>query len=305
MLTEKEKALNAFFERQKSVLVAFSGGADSSLLAATAVAANGEKALAVTLKTELVSDRELKNARETAQTLGISHLVLEKNLLEFPEIGRNQKNRCYMCKKKMLETLIAYAEANGFETIVEGTNGSDVLLSESNQIPRPGYSALMELKREQAEKKNRGENAPQIETPLAEFNISKEEVRVLAARRRLPVADKPSMSCLATRFSYETPLTRERLKTVDRAEKQAEEAGIRQIRIRVHTDAAGRNIARIEIDKAEEPLFFGNENQTLRENLTAFLKQNGFSYVTCDLEGFRSGSMDISGRQEKGRDNDK
>ncbi|MDR2944262.1 MAG: ATP-dependent sacrificial sulfur transferase LarE [Methanosarcinales archaeon] len=284
--TDKEHSLSAFFEKQKSVLIAFSGGVDSSLLAAFAAAA-GIKALAVTVKTELVSEREIQNASETADEIGIPHLIIEKKMLEIPEIKNNQKKRCYACKKEMFEMLLKYAEDSGFETVIEGTNNSDRLMNDSKEIPRPGYSALLELKENRAGKK------PKIETPLADLKMTKEEIREAARRKKLSNADKPSMSCLAARFSYETQLTSEMLKTIDTAEQMIENIGARQIRIRRHTDDAGRNIARVEVGKEEEKIFFEEKNQKKIEEFIAFLKRSGFSYVTIDLEGFRSGSMDI------------
>lgn len=284
--TDKENALSAFFENQKSVLIAYSGGVDSSLLASFAAAA-GIKTLAVTVKTELVSGREIQNASETANEIGVPHLFIEKRILGRPEIKNNQKNRCYVCKKEMFETLLTYAEDNGFETVLEGTNYSDKLMNDSKEILRPGYSALLELK------EKRGGKRPKIETPLADLKMTKEEIREAARRKNLSAAGKPSMSCLATRFPYETQLTPEMLKTVDAAEQMIENIGARQIRIRCHTDAAGRKIARMEVGKEEEKIFFEAKNQKMIAEFIAFLKQNGFSYVTVDLEGFRSGSMDI------------
>lgn len=284
--TDKDQALSAFFEKQKSALIAFSGGVDSSLLASFAAAA-GIKALAVTVKTELVSDREIQNASKTANEIGIPHIFIEKKLLDVPEIKNNQKNRCYICKKEMFETLLAYAEDNGFETVIEGTNYSDKLMNDSNEIPRPGYSALLELK------EKRGEKYPKIETPLADLKMTKDDIREAARRKNLSVAGKPSMSCLATRFPYETQLTSEMLKTIDTAEQMIENIGAGQIRIRCHTDTSDRTVARIEVGKEEGKIFFDEKNQKAMEEFITFLKQNGFSYVTVDLEGFRSGSMDL------------
>lgn len=292
----KEKKLTDFFKNHQNVLIAFSGGADSALLAAAAVTAGttaGTKMLAVTVKTEFVPDKEIQTAQETANEIGISHIFIEKNLLDFPEIKNNQKNRCYVCKKELLETLLKYAEENGFETVVEGTNYSDVQLNEAGKIPRPGFLAIQELKKRQNEKKDRGKISPSIESPLADLKITKEEVRNIAQNKNLSVSKKPSGSCLATRFSYETEITADHLKTIDSAEQKIKEIGAKQIRIRCHTDTAGRNFARIEVEENEKKIFFDQKNQTVVEELIVFLKQSGFSYVTVDLEGFRSGSMDI------------
>jgi len=137
-IAEKEKALEAFFEKQKKVIIAFSGGADSSLLASAAMsaAAAGVHSLAVTVKTELVSGREIENARAAAVEIGIRHIILEKEMLKNPEIENNRQNRCYACKKELLTFLLEYAAENGFEIVVEGTNHSDKLMSETGKIPR-------------------------------------------------------------------------------------------------------------------------------------------------------------------------
>lgn len=313
---EKEKALEAFFDKSGKTIVAFSGGADSSLLAAAAAAATGAVTadtptadtliadapapgiapliLAVTVKTELVSDKELKNACETANEIGIPHIFIDKKILGIPEIENNRKDRCYVCKKEILNTILEYAAENGFDTVVEGTNYSDKLMNDTDEVPRPGFSFISERKEFQ-EKQNEKSGAvfPKLYTPLADLEITKEEVREIAKRRNLSVAGKPSMSCLATRFSYDSKLAPELLKTIDEAEKILEKTGAKQIRIRVHTDTAGRKIARIEVNKNETEIFFDEKNQKIIEELILFLKQNGFSYVTADLEGFRSGSMDI------------
>ncbi|WNY29329.1 Pyridinium-3,5-bisthiocarboxylic acid mononucleotide synthase [Methanimicrococcus stummii] len=299
-IDEKEKALTSFFENHKKVIIAFSGGADSALLAAAAAGAATSPdtdALAVTVKTELVSDREIQNARDVANEIGITHIFIDKKILELPEIENNRKNRCYVCKKEILTTLLEYAKENGYETVVEGTNYSDVLMNEANEIPRPGFSFISEQKEIQRKRKEANQKSgavlPKLQTPLADLKIIKEEVRELLKKRKLSVAEKPSMSCLATRFSYDSKLNPVLLKTVDRAEEMLSVTGAKQIRIRCHTDSAGRNIARVEVGIEDGKVFFDAGNQKIIGEFIEFLKANGFSYVTADLEGFRSGSMDI------------
>ena len=287
---EKERALEACFRTDRKMLIAFSGGADSALLASAAAAAAGDKALAVTVKTELVSEKETENARKTAAEIGIKHIIIEKDMLKIPEISRNRQNRCYACKKEMLTALLEYAAENGFEAVAEGTNESDRRLNEKEIIPRPGFTFIAEQKERQKTPEYRG---PVLMTPLADLGITKEDVRALGKRRNLSAAGKPSMSCLATRFPYDAELTPDILKTIDTAEDMLAEIGAEQIRIRCHADGAGRKIARIELGKEETGLLFKAGNREKTEKLIAFLKQNGFVYATADLEGFRSGSMDI------------
>ncbi|MCL2863781.1 MAG: hypothetical protein FWE54_06895 [Methanimicrococcus sp.] len=307
---EKEKALEAFFENQKKVIIAFSGGADSSLLASAAMSAAmsaatsaaGAAPLAVTVKTELVSCREIENARAAAEEIGIRHVIIEKEMLKNPDIENNRQNRCYACKKELLTSLLEYAAENGFETVVEGTNESDRLLNETGKVPRPGLTFISEQKERQKERQNKNENkneskkengGPVLMTPLIDLKITKEDVRELLKRRNLSVSGKPAGSCLATRFPYDSKLTPGLLKTIGAAEEMLAKTGAKQIRIRRHTDAAGRNIARIEVGSDEGGLFFDEKNKMKIDELISFLKQNGFVYVTADLEGFRSGSMDI------------
>jgi uncharacterized protein len=128
-----------------------------------------------------------------------------------------------------------------------------------------------------------------------DLKITKEEIRKLAAERNLKTAQKPSMSCLATRFSYDMPLAAEMLKLIDDAEKMLNDIGFIQVRIRCHVDLEMRKIARIEVEKSEYPLFFDDKNKTRINDFVLFLKQNGLTYLTVDLEGFRSGSMDLTG----------
>ena len=285
---EKDQALKNYFSQKKSVLIAFSGGVDSSLLAAFAAEAP-VKSIAVTLKTELVSEKEIENAAETAKEIGINHIILEKSVLRISEIAANRQNRCYICKKEMFQTLLKFAEENGYETVLEGTNYSDIENRSTQNELRPGYSALLELNEIQ---KKRGGSLPTIETPLADLKFTKGEIRESAKQKKLNSADKPSMSCLATRFSYDEKLTAELIQTIDAAENMLFEMGFSQTRIRCHSDSKQRRIARIEVEKNEIGLISKDENIEKINPLILFLKQNGFLYVTVDLEGFRSGSMD-------------
>jgi uncharacterized protein len=291
-LEDKKNCLENFFNLQKSVLIAYSGGIDSSLLASFAAKTPHLKALAVTFQSELVSEREIKGAQKTAFDIGIPHIVLNQKLLGIPEIQNNKKNRCFVCKKEIFQKLLIFAKENGYDVILEGTNYSDIEMNNENKVLRPGFAALEELKQEQ---KKKGLLFPSIASPLADLKITKEEIRMLAAENNLKEPQKPSMSCLATRFPYETLLTSETLKMIDDAEKMLIGIGFTQVRVRCHTDLEKRKIARIEVDKSEFPLFLDDKNKKQINDFVLFLKQSGMTYVTVDMEGFKSGSMDLIG----------
>ena len=303
-LEDKKNDLKNFFCRQKNILIAYSGGVDSSLLASFAAETPHLKALAVTFQSEFVCDREIEDAKKTALDIGIPHMVLNQKFFDISDIQNNRKNRCYVCKKELFRQLLIFAEENGYDLILEGTNYSDIGMGgadfsgaetdneKKNKVLRPGFAALEELKQEQ---KKKGAAAPMIAAPLTDFKITKEEIRKLAAEMNLKTAQKPSMSCLATRFSYDTLLTPNMVKTIDDAERMLHGIGLTQVRIRCHTDSENRKIARIEIEKSECPLFFDDKNKKQVNDFILFLKQNGLTYLTVDLEGFRSGSMDLTG----------
>jgi len=253
------------------------------------------KAAAVTLKTELASEKEIEGAVQTAKEIGIQHIIIEKSVLRIPEIAANRQNRCYICKKEMFQTLLKFAEENGYENVLEGTNYSDIENQTKQNELRPGYSALLELNEIQ---KQQGEKLPRIETPLADLKFTKAEIREMAKEKRLSSAEKPSMSCLATRFSYDETLTAETIQTIGTAENMLFEIGFSQTRIRCHVDSKKRWIARIEVDKNEIGLISKDENIEKINSLILFLKENSFSYVTVDLEGFRSGSMDEKSKED-------
>ncbi|WNY25786.1 ATP-dependent sacrificial sulfur transferase LarE [Methanolapillus millepedarum] len=281
----KEQELKDFFSRQKSVLVAFSGGVDSSLLAAVAAGTPDLKVLAVTVSSPLVPDRELETSKKIAADIGIPHMVLEKRMLDLKGIRKNELNRCFVCKKEIMESLIQIAKEKNYETVVDGTNYSDIV----GTVFRPGYNAILEIN---------SQSDLKILTPFVEFQITKDDIRKMSKKKSFLPSNKPTMSCLATRFSYGMVLTPDLLKTIDIAEEMMVKAGFSQIRIRCHIDSGQRKIARIELDKNEMDKLFGKTLSDGSKELKIqpaidYLKKSGFSYVTLDLEGFRSGSMDL------------
>lgn len=248
----------------QDIMVAFSGGVDSSLLlklACDAAGKTGKKVYGITVKTRLHPAGEIEAAKEAAEETGAVHLILTVDELKEAGIADNPADRCYRCKKHLFQRMQQRAEELGIRTILEGTNEDDL------HVYRPGIKALRELK---------------IASPLAEVHMTKEEVRQLAAEYGLSAASKPAAPCLATRFPYGTLLTYEKLQQVEEGERYLKSLGLGNVRLRVHD-----TVARIEVDKEEFVRLMQHKEET-----AACLKGLGYQYITLDLEGFRSGSMD-------------
>lgn len=248
----------------EDVMVAFSGGVDSSLLLKMACEARekGRKVYGVFLHTMLHPSGDVQEAEQTAGEIGAEFLELKLDELGAAGIEDNPVDRCYRCKKYLFQRLKDKAEELGIYTVLEGTNEDDL------HVYRPGIQAVRELG---------------IISPLAETGFTKEEVRRLAAEYGISVSGKPSAPCLATRFPYGSRLSYEAMRRVETGEAYLKNLGFYNVRLRVH-----ENIARIEVDSGD----FGSVLEH-KEEITALLKKLGYSYVTLDLEGFRSGSMDI------------
>ncbi|MDL2234443.1 ATP-dependent sacrificial sulfur transferase LarE [Ruminococcaceae bacterium OttesenSCG-928-L11] len=242
------------------ICVAFSGGVDSALLLALANRVTGGKAHAVTVYTPFHSPREPEAAEHIARELGGAHRLITLEKLPDP-LHTNPVNRCYLCKRWIFETITDYAKSHGLATIIDGTNADDL------QEYRPGLKALAELG---------------IISPLARLEINKATVREIAAQLGVSVAKKPSAPCLATRFPYDTPIDFTRLHKLDEMEEAIRERGIATVRVRTHGD-----IARIEVPSDSFPQLLQH-----REQWIALATEAGFTYVTLDMEGFSSGSMD-------------
>lgn len=248
------------------IMVAFSGGVDSSLLlkmACESAALKSSTVYAVTMHTMLHPKADIDTARRVAGELEAVHYIIEVDELNEAGILNNPTDRCYLCKKHLFEQIKIKAAQLGVNTIIEGTNEDDL------HVYRPGIKALKELG---------------IKSPLAKAGITKEEVRRLAGEYGVSVQNRPSTPCLATRFPYGTALSYEGMRRVERAEAFVKGLGLYNVRVRVHNE-----LARIEVDTEELQKVMDNKNE-----ITAYLKELGYAYITVDLEGFRSGSMDIN-----------
>ncbi|MCZ7355612.1 MAG: ATP-dependent sacrificial sulfur transferase LarE [Candidatus Methanoperedens sp.] len=260
-IDEKMHAILDALLQRGGVLVAFSGGVDSSVLSALAYRALGDNAIAVTADSFTLAPGELECAKKVAEEIGIRHVVISYDELDEPGFSRNPVDRCYYCKKGLMRELKKIAAEYGIETIVEGTNISEL------KGHRPGHRAIME---------------EGIYNPYVEFNVTKEEIREMARRLNLSVAEKPSMACLSSRFPYGQAITHEALSRVGKAEEYLRNTGFNVVRVRDHA-----GIARIELMPDEMARFLG-----MREAVVNEFKKLGFAYITLDLMGFRSGSMD-------------
>ncbi|MGC8849441.1 MAG: ATP-dependent sacrificial sulfur transferase LarE [Candidatus Bathyarchaeia archaeon] len=265
-LDEKYEGLRRFIEEKGKwgVVIAFSGGVDSSTLAAICRDVLGERAVAVTAKSPTYPLEEIEEARNIAEEIGIRHYFVETDELSNEDFARNPEDRCYYCKKELLKRLQGFAEELGFKTVFEGTNFSDL------SGHRPGYKAVREM-----------EN---VLSPWVENEFTKEEIRILARRLGLSVYDKPALACLASRIPFGERITRDKLNRIGRAEQLIKRiSGVKQVRVRDHN-----GLARIEVGKDERTLLL---NVRIMDEIAEKLKNMGFKFVTLDLEGYRTGSM--------------
>ena len=261
-IVQKEEQLFSFISRYQSALVAFSGGVDSAYLAFAAHRVLGEQARAVTALSPAVSDFQRKIAIDFAQQYGLNHHLIETREMENPDYTGNPSNRCYFCKTELYSRLEKLREQWSMDVIFDGSNVDDV------SDYRPGRKAARER---------------EVVSPLMEVGIHKEEIRALSCKLDLPTWDQPAMPCLSSRFPYGVQITDEKLGQVERAEAFLRDLGLCNFRVRHH-----ENLARIEVDRSEMARLLDPQ---LFQQISSHLKSVGYDYVTLDLEGFRSGSL--------------
>ncbi|GAF25749.1 ATP-utilizing enzymes of the PP-loop superfamily [Moorella thermoacetica Y72] len=260
-LTAKLEQLKKNLTELESILVAYSGGVDSSLLLKVA-STTPVKVLAVTAASPTYPQAEIEAATRLARELGVQHMVINTNEMDNPEFFANPPERCYHCKKELFATLQELAREHGLKAIVDGANADD------RSDFRPGSQAAREYG---------------VKSPLQEAGLTKDDIRQLARHLGLPNWDKPSMACLSSRIPYGQAITAEKLKQVAAAEDYLRQFGIKEIRVRHHG-----TIARIEVNPSAFALLIDSK---VRANLVNYFHTLGFTYITMDLEGFRSGSM--------------
>ena len=272
-LATKHQHLQNLLMEMKRVLIAFSGGVDSTLLLKVAKDVLGDQVLAVTALSETTSRHERSDADRLAKELSAEHLRVHTRELQMPEFVKNPENKCYICKKERFGGLVALSKKKGCHFVLDGGNLDD------HSDYRPGIKATRELG---------------VRSPLAEAGFSKQDIRTLSKQLGLDTWDKPSYACLASRIPYHSPISADKLRQVDDGEEFLRNLGfLGQVRVRHHNE-----IARLEIDAQDLPKFL---QPALRNKVVEHFKELGFTYIALDLEGYNMGSLNrVAAAAQKG-----
>jgi uncharacterized protein len=257
---EKLGELQQLLKDLKSCAIAYSGGVDSTFLIKVSYDILGKNALAVTATSSTYPERELDEARQYAQEIGIPHIIIHSEELDIPSFSDNPPDRCYHCKKELFQKIQHIAQEHHLNAVLDGSNADDT------SDYRPGTRARNELG---------------IKSPLKEVGLTKQEIRELSSQLHLKSSEKPAFACLASRFPYGVKITKERLKQVESAEEYLFSLGIKQCRVRYHD-----HIARIEVSADDFPIIHSHVQKIIKH-----FKTLGFTYITLDLEGYRTGSL--------------
>ncbi|MCD6224382.1 MAG: ATP-dependent sacrificial sulfur transferase LarE [Deltaproteobacteria bacterium] len=262
MLREKYDRLRQIIIKAGDAAIGFSGGVDSTFLLKVCAKILGERVLAITMKSEMIPANEVDAAHDIAGKMGVKHIILKENLLELPGFVQNHPDRCYICKKAIFSQIKKKAELYGIRHCFDGSNIDDA------SDFRPGRVALSELG---------------VRSPLVETGFLKSDIRAVSKSLKLPTWNKPALACLASRFPYYTEITKDALKQVENAETFLGKLGMHLFRVRHHDI-----LARIELGEREKKLLLEFD---LCTEIVKHLKNLGYKYISLDLEGYRTGSM--------------